>query len=183
MATDEHIDDNKILRYVEGNKLVLGVPLTLKTVTVVDGRINTTVTDFFPNDSWPVEVVLKRGPKERRFVARMDGHIAVVEDAGTLECGTYSLTVLCRDAADEPLRFKKRDAVEIVDETAAAGIDPGIEFNAEIQYLDAAVFLAVSGGGGEGGLRHELISASEFERRREAGTLSENTIYLIPEEE
>ena len=32
-------------------------------------------------------------------------------------------------------------------------------------------------------LRHELIEAEDFEAQREAGTLSENTIYLIPEEE
>ena len=32
-------------------------------------------------------------------------------------------------------------------------------------------------------LRHELIEADDFEAAREAGTLSENTIYLIPEEE
>ena len=176
------------VKHVEGNKLVLAIPLTLQTVTVEDGTPSTTVTDFYPNASWPVEVILKRGPKERRFVARMDGHIAVMEDAGTLDCGTYSVIVLCRKGADDPLRFKQRDVLEVVDETAAAGIDPGIEYNAETQWLDAAVFLAVSSGGGggeggEGGLRHELISASEFERRRAAGTLSENTIYLIPEEE
>lgn len=173
------------IKHVEGNKLRLAIPLTIQTVTVDDGETSAAVTDFVPNPSYPVEIVLKRGSKERKYDAWMDGNIAVMEDAGTLDCGTYSVIVLCRNGADDPLRFKQRDVLEVVDETAAAGIDPGIEYNAETQWLDAAVFLAVSsgGGGGEGGLRHELISASEFERRRAAGMLSENTIYLIPEEE
>ena len=32
-------------------------------------------------------------------------------------------------------------------------------------------------------LRHEPIEPDEFERKREAGELSENTIYLVYEEE
>ena len=207
------------VKHVEGNKLVLAIPLTIQTVTVEDGVSSTTVTDFVPNASYPVEIVLKRGPKERRFEARMDGNIAVMEDAGTLGAGTYSVIVLCRDNAGDLKRFKQRDVVEVVDVTADAGIDPGIEYNAETHYLDAAVFLAVSGVGiatihvdeshesggenmvtivltdgretsfavrngvdGNAVLRHEAIEPADFEARQQAGTLSENTIYLVYEE-
>lgn len=208
------------IKHVEGNKLQLAIPLTIQTVTVDDGETSATVTDFVPNPSYPVEIVLKRGSKEQRYDAWMDGNIAVMEDLGTLERGTYSVIVLCRNDAGEPLRFKQRDVVEVVDLTAEAGIEAGIEYNAETHYLDAAVFMAVSGVGianvlvtesqesggqnlvtivltdgretsfsvrngvdGNAVLRHEPIEPEEFERKRENNELSENTIYLVYEEE
>lgn len=149
------------VKHVEGNKLVLAIPLTLQTVTEEDGTPSTTVTEFVPNASYPVEIVLKRGPKERRFEARMDGNIAVMEDAGTLEAGTYSVIVLCRDNAGDLKRFKQRDVVEVVDVTADAGIDPGIEYNAETHYLDAAVFLFAKGDKGDGIAGTSVVESDE----------------------
>lgn len=156
------------IKHVEGNKLQLAIPLTIQTVTVDDGETSATVTDFVPNTLYPVEIVLKRGSKERRYDARMDGNIAVMEDAGTLDRGTYSVIVLCRNDAGEPLRFKQRDVVEVVDLTAEAGIEAGIEYNAETHYLDAAVFMAVSGVG---------IARWEVTESHESG--GENVLKII----
>lgn len=146
----------------------MAIPLTIQTVTVDDGETSATVTDFVPNPSYPVEIVLKRGSKERRYDAWMDGNIAVMEDPGTLERGTYSVIVLCRNDAGEPLRFKQRDVVEVVDLTAEAGIEAGIEYNAETHYLDAAVFMAVSGVG---------IARWEVTESHESG--GENVLKII----
>ncbi len=156
------------IKHVEGNKLQLAIPLTIQTVTVDDGETSATVTDFVPNPSYPVEIVLKRGSKEQRYDAWMDGNIAVMEDPGTLERGTYSVIVLCRNDAGEPLRFKQRDVVEVVDLTAEAGIEAGIEYNAETHYLDAAVFMAVSGVG---------IARWEVTESHESG--GENVLKII----
>lgn len=156
------------IKHVEGNKLQLAIPLTIQTVTVDDGETSATVTDFVPNPSYPVEIVLKRGSKERRYDAWMDGNIAVMEDPGTLERGTYSVIVLCRNDAGEPLRFKQRDVVEVVDLTAEADIEAGIEYNAETHYLDAAVFMAVSGVG---------IARWEVTESHESG--GENVLKII----
>lgn len=135
------------IRPVQGNWMQLGVPLTLQTVTMVNGNPEVTVTEFVPNPSYPVEIILKRGSKEHKYDARMDGNIAVFEDDGTLEAGIYSMTVLCRDSAGKQKRYKQRDSVKIVDLTAEAGIEPSIEYNTEVHILDAAVFMAVSGVG------------------------------------
>lgn len=156
------------IKHVEGNKLQLAIPLTIQTVTVDDGETSAAVTDFVPNPSYPVEIVLKRGSNERRYDARMDGNIAVMEDAGTLDRGTYSVIVLCRNDAGEPLRFKQRDVVEVVDLTAEAGIEASIEYNAETHYLDAAVFMAVSGVG---------IARWEVTESHESG--GENVLKII----
>lgn len=149
------------IKHVEGNKLQLAIPLTIQTVTVDDGETSATVTDFVPNPSYPVEIVLKRGSKERRYDAWMDGNIAVMEDPGTLERGTYSVIVLCRNDAGEPLRFKQRDVVEVVDVTADAGIDPGIEYNAETHYLDATIFLFAKGDKGDGIAGTSVVESDE----------------------
>lgn len=156
------------IKHVEGNKLRLAIPLTIQTVTVDDGETSAAVTDFVPNPSYPVEIVLKRGSKERKYDAWMDGNIAVMEDSGTLERGIYSVIVLCRNDAGEPLRFKQRDVVEVVDLTAEAGIEAGIEYNAEAHYLDAAVFMAVSGVG---------IARWEVTESHESG--GENVLKII----
>lgn len=156
------------IKHVEGNKLRLAIPLTIQTVTVDDGETSAAVTDFVPNPSYPVEIVLKRGSKERKYDAWMDGNIAVMEDSGTLERGIYSVIVLCRNDAGEPLRFKQRDVVEVVDLTAEAGIEAGIEYNAETHYLDAAVFMAVSGVG---------IARWEVTESHESG--GENVLKII----
>ena len=161
----------------------LGVPLTLQTVTMVNGSPEVRVTDFVPNPSYPVEIVLKRGSKERRYDARMDGNIAVFEDDGTLEAGIYSITVLCRDVAGKQKRFKQRDAVKVVDVTADAGIEASIEYNTEVHILDAAVFIAVNGGGNGGsgdGKYHVLLTQAQYDA---LDTYDDNAIYMIYEPE
>lgn len=55
------------IRPVQGNWMQLGIPLTLQTVTMVNGEPEVTVSEFIPNPSYPVEIVLKRGSKERRY--------------------------------------------------------------------------------------------------------------------
>lgn len=156
------------IRPVQGNWMQLGIPLTLQTVTIVNGEPKEKVTEFVPNPSFPVEIILKRGSKELRYEARMDGNIAVFEDDGALEAGIYSMTILCRDGAGKRMRFKKRDAVKVVDLTAEAGIEAGIEYNAETHYLDAAVFMAVSGVG---------IARWEVTESHESG--GENVLKII----
>lgn len=214
------------IRHVAGNVLRLAIPLTLRVIELNDegGTPVATDSDFVPNSSYPVEVLLTRGSKglkEYRYQAHMsDGNVAVMEDRGEIETGTYSVTVLCRNDAGDPMRFKQKQVVQIVDLTAEAGIEAGIEFEAQTHYLSGAVYMAVSGVGianiithesqesggentvtivltdgreytfavrngvdGNAVLRHEAIEPSEFEERREAGTLSENTIYLVYEDE
>lgn len=156
------------IRPVQGNWMQLGIPLTLQTVTMVNGEPEVTVSEFIPNPSYPVEIVLKRGSKERRYEARMDGNIAVFEDDGTLESGIYSMTILCRDGAGKKKRYKARDAVKVVDLTAEAGIEPSIEYDSEIHVLDAAVFMAVSGVG---------IARWEITESHESG--GENVLKII----
>lgn len=208
---------------VQGNELKLAIPLTLETVTLENGEAVSTPSDFYPNEEYPVKVVLSKGTAQTVLDAYMQGNVAIAVEPGDITEGKYAVTVICFDDLGKRRRFKKSSTVIIVDETAAAGLPAGIEFNSETHYLDAAVFMAVSGRDGRGivdfevqesqesggynivtfiysdgttselrvrngidgnaVLRHEPIEPEEFERLRDAGQLSENTIYMVYEEE
>ncbi len=209
--------------HVQGNDLKLAIKLTLQVVTLNNGQTEITPYDFYPNEDYPVYVVLSKGTAQTKIEAYMQGNVAIAEDPGTILEGLYSVEVLCRDDQGKKKRFKQRTVVDVKDVTADAGIPSGVEFNAEMHWLDGGVFLAVSGRDGRGivsttieestesggyniitfhysdgstdemrvrngvdgnaVLRHEPIEPEDFEAAREAGTLSENTIYLVYEEE
>ena len=209
--------------HVQGNDLKLAIKLTLQVVTLNNGQTEITPYDFYPNEDYPVYVVLTRGTAQTKIEAYMQGNVAIVEDPGTITEGLYAVEVLCRDEQGKKKRFKQRTVVDVKDVTADAGIPSGVEFNAEMHWLDGGVFLAVSGKDGRGivsttiqestesggyniitfhysdgstdemrvrngvdgnaVLRHEPIEPEDFEAAREAGMLSENTIYLVYEEE
>ena len=151
-----------VIPIVQGNLLRLGIPLQVVKITSVEGVVDKQVEDFVPNPNFPVKVLLSRGSTVYEFTATIEGNKAIVEDKGTVHVGKYAVTVLCRDAEDNPMRFKQKDAVHFVDTTAEAGIAPGVEFETGTQWLDGAVFLALTtqGGGGIGEESDPIFSAS-----------------------
>lgn len=151
-----------VIPIVQGNLLRLGIALQVVKITSVEGVVDKQVEDFVPNPNFPVRVLLTRGSMVCEFTATMEGNVAVIEDKGTVHVGKYALTVLCRDDDGNPMRFKQKDAVNIVDLTAEAGIVPGAEFETGTQWLDGAVFLSLTaqGGGGIGEETDPIFSAS-----------------------
>lgn len=151
-----------VIPIVQGNLLRLGIALQVVKITSVEGVVDKQVEDFVPNPNFPVKVLLTRGSMVCEFTATMEGNVAVIEDKGTIHVGKYALTVLCRDDDGNPMRFKQKDAVNIVDLTAEAGIVPGAEFETGTQWLDGAVFLSLTaqGGGGTGEETDPIFSAS-----------------------
>ena len=151
-----------VIPIVQGNLLRLGIALQVVKITSVEGVVDKQVEDFVPNPNFPVKVLLTRGSMVCEFTATMEGNVAVIEDKGTVHVGKYALTVLCRDDDGNPMRFKQKDAVNIVDLTAEAGIVPGAEFETGTQWLDGAVFLSLTaqGGGGIGEETDPIFSAS-----------------------
>ena len=151
-----------VIPIVQGNLLRLGIALQVVKITSVEGVVDKQVEDFVPNPNFPVKVLLTRGSMVCEFTATMEGNVAVIEDKGSVHVGKYALTVLCRDDDGNPMRFKQKDAVNIVDLTAEAGIVPGAEFETGTQWLDGAVFLSLTAQGG-GGISEEtdpIFSAS-----------------------
>ena len=144
-----------VIPIVQGNLLRLGIALQVVKITSVEGVVDKQVEDFVPNPYFPVRVLLTRGSMVCEFTATMEGNVAVIEDKGTVHVGKYALTVLCRDDDGNPMRFKQKDAVNIVDLTAEAGIVPGVEFEVGTQWLDGAVFLSLTAEGGGGGINEE----------------------------
>ena len=144
-----------VIPIVQGNLLRLGIALQVVKITSVEGVVDKQVEDFYPNPNFPVRVLLTRGSMVCEFTATMEGNVAVIEDKGTVHVGKYAVTVLCRDDDGNPMRFKQKDAVSIVDLTAEAGIVPGAEFETGTQWLDGAVFLSLTSGGGGGGITEE----------------------------
>jgi len=136
------------VRIVQGNVLRLAIPLTLRTLEKVGDEIQSTDTDFIPTNN--VKITLSKMTKEYKFTPTIEGHVAYIEDEGTLPIGIYSITIITKDGNGKPLRYKDRGCVGVYDTAAEAGITPGIEFEAGTQWLNAAVFLAIGGGGGIG---------------------------------
>lgn len=150
MATT--INNTTTIHHVYGNVLKLAIPLTLRTITLEGGVVHAQDTDYYPSTHDLVMIEFSsNGPIKHKFTATLrDGHIAVMEDKGTIPVGTYAITVLCHDENGDPRRFKQRTVLDVVDVTADAGIEAGIEFEGGEWYLDAAIFLAVVGENGVG---------------------------------
>lgn len=147
----KHRDDYNegIRRHVHGNVLRLAIPLTLISIEYNGENARKTKADFFPSNSYPVVVELRSPSRKYPFTATMrNGNVACIEDKGTLPIDVYSITVLCKDDNGDPYRFKQNSALHVVDTTAEAGIEVGVEFDGEEMYLDAAVFFAVSNNSG-----------------------------------
>lgn len=145
---DKHGLTNAKIRHVYGNVLRIAVPLTKRTVEVVDGVITAVDTDFVPSTDYPIAIILDKGNAQLKMLAQLRGNnIAYFEDKGTIPVGVYSITVTCKDDDSNPYRFKERAVLQVVDVTADAGIKPGIEYDAEEYYLDNAVFFASGAAG------------------------------------
>ena len=147
--------DNRLtlpkIRLVQGNVLRLAIPLTLRTIEVVDGEVQATDTPFTPSSDYPVMVVLSKGAVKVSFKAQMrDGNVAYTEDKGTIPVGTYDITVTCNDNHGNPYRFKQSTVLQVFDTTAQAGIETPIEYEVTTWYLDAAIYLALKGEDGVG---------------------------------
>ena len=147
--------------HVQGNELRLGIPLQIETVTLENGEQKVAYSNFIPNPSYPVTVVLSNGIACIEIEAVMEGNVAVAVEPGTITEGKYSLTVLCRDDQGRRMRHKRRAAVEVYDVTSDAGLPEGIEFNSEAHILDAAMFLFAKGDKGDGIAGISVVESDE----------------------
>ena len=159
------------IKHVYGNLLRLAIPLTLRTLelveTEVDGEttqeIVATDTDFIPSSNYPVNVVFSKGNIRISLTASMrDGNVAYIEDSGSIPIGTYDITVTCKDDNGNPYRFKQKTSLSVVDATIDADITLPAEFESAIWYLDAGVFMALKGEDGLGIVDIQTQSSSEI---------------------
>lgn len=169
-------ENNKtaLIKHVFGNVLRLAIPLTLRTVSLEDGEIVSTDTDFIPSNEHPVRVEFTKEKGITKVVidaVMRDGNVACVEDEGTIPIGTYAITVTCKDNNAKPYRFKQRTVLTVTDYTADAGIQKPVEFEVKEWYLDAAIFLALKGEDGVG------IQDIETQTSTEVGGV--NTVTFI----
>ena len=151
------------IKHVHGNVLRMAIPLTLRTIELVDGEINATDTPFVPSSEHPVKVVFSKGSVSVAIDATMkDGNIAYVEEKGKIPVGTYAITVTCNDDNGNPYRFKQNAVLYVADATIEAGIEETIEYEVTTWYLDAAIFLALKGEDGVGIYDIETQSSGEI---------------------
>ena len=136
-------------RFVAGNGFILSIPLNRRVVSVTGGNVSDEATEFIPTK--PVKVVLTCGAKRLEYDPVISGNVAILEFTDGLAVGTYNLDIFTTEDNGMPLRYKEYGAIEIVDATADAGIDAGIEFDVEAHTLEGVVFLSQIGGGGGNG--------------------------------
>ena len=143
----EQIQEQAKATVVRGNVLRLRVELTLRTMQSEGETVETDKREFVPK-AGSVTAKLINGARMVPMQVEMEGNYARLADYGTLELGEYSLDIRCLDEQDLPYRCKLFGAVEVVDSTACAGIEAGVEFDAQVQHLEAT-FTQVGGGTAE----------------------------------
>lgn len=117
---DTYKRNTSIIRHVFGNVLRLSVPLTRRVVDVIDGSGTAFDDDFYPNKSYPVAVTMSSGAKKYEYVASVDQYIITIEDKGMLPIGSYAITITCKDENANPMRFKAKMVLQVVDCTEDA---------------------------------------------------------------
>lgn len=153
-----------ILRHVFGNVMRLAIPLTLRTIEGRNGEITSTDADFIPSSDYPVIVEFSKPNSVTKInvdAEMRDGNVAYIEDKGSIPVGKYAITVSCKDNNGNPYRFKQDAVLNVVDLTREAGITPPAEYEARIQYLDSAIYLALKGEDGVGIADISTESSSE----------------------
>lgn len=131
------------IKHVYGNVLRLDIPLTIKIRTMEDGVPTEREEPFYPDVSKGCAVILGSSYNRKiQYDATVSGNVAHIEDDGVICIGTYKVTVKCYDEQGNPYRYMVRDIIEICDATKDAGIEAGVEFNAETYTLEGAVFVS-----------------------------------------
>lgn len=139
------------IKHVQGNVLKLAIPLTLREITVENGEVEYTDSDFVPSNEHPVIVLFSKGAININISAEMhDGNVAYIEEYGKIPVGVYAITVMCYDEQGNPYRFKQNMVLQVVDTTIEAGITTPIEYETQVWYLNAALYIALKGEDGVG---------------------------------
>lgn len=120
-----------IIKHVQGNKLRLSCPLTLKIRNTVDGETQEREEDFYPSLQYPVTYKMGGSYMTYDFPAEVSGNIVTMQDMGTLRIGTYNVEILCCDDNGNPYRFAAPCVLHIVQFTSDADIEAGVEYEVE----------------------------------------------------
>lgn len=167
--------DSVNIKHVFGNPLQIAIPLTQRIRTLVDGQEIERTEDFFPSGA--VKVVLRSYIRTYEYIATMDGNVAIItDDKGEVSSGLYGVTITCLDQEGKPRRFARADAIKIVTYTADAGIEAGVEFNAETYTLEGAVFFYAKGDKGDRGEQGEKGEKGDKGDKGERGEQGEQGI-------
>ena len=137
-----------IIKHVEGNPMSLAIPLSEKVRRLIDGVETDTEGEFIPLGD--VTVNLISVANRYSFTAEVEGNVVIVSVEG-IKVGTYSLEVLCKDQQDNNRRYYQRGALQVVKATADAGIEAGVEFDAETYTIEGTVFFYAKGDKGDKG--------------------------------
>lgn len=131
-----------VIKHVYGNVLNFDIPLTVKIVTLEDGETSEREEPFYPDTTQPVKVMLtNQYSTGLTYDAEVTGNVIHISDKGNIRTGKYNVTVNCTGQDGNPYRYMCKDAIDVVNATADAYIEAGIEFNVESYTLEGAVFI------------------------------------------
>ena len=136
-----------IIKHVYGNVLNIEIPLTVKIVTLEDGETSEREEPFYPDVTKPVKVALNNQYSTGlTYDAEVTENVLHISDKGNIRKGKYGVTVTCTGQDGNPYRYMCKDAIEVVNATADAGIEAGVEFDVETYTLEGAVFINYTSG-------------------------------------
>ncbi len=134
--------DKPYMSHPAGNVLELGIPLVVRTFKRENGEMKKVDTVFTPSSDAVVKVLFSNGYNTVVRDGEVHGNVVRVKDRGKLGIGKYSIEVVCHEHSGEPLRFKQRTVLEVVDATVDGGVY-------DTDEMSVTAMFPVIGGGSE----------------------------------
>lgn len=138
----EHKNEYPHMTHPAGNVLELGIPLVVRTITVENGKTEAHDTAFVPSPNARIKVHFMNGYDTVVRDGEVHGNVVRVKDRGKLGIGKYSIEIVCHEHSGEPLRFKQRTVLEVVDATVDGGVY-------DTDEMSVTAMFPVIGGGSE----------------------------------
>ena len=134
-----------LLKWVQGNKLELAIPLQLVTMTS-HGKI---VSEYVPQEGSTVKVIISNLQHKYEYTPEIQNNVLIVTDNGEMAIGTYAVTVLVTEP-DETERRSRWNTIICIYGSNEQVLDMYDDFPdyAEGQIIDAGVFFFARGEGG-----------------------------------
>lgn len=111
------------IKHVFGNRIIMRIPLTGRTVTVTDSNVNKSDEAITPTEA-VVRFEKGYGSVRHDVAATIAGNVVIMVDDGTIPIGTWDITVITQDSSTKPslpLRYKQNAVLDVVDSTADGG--------------------------------------------------------------
>lgn len=130
---EESTNSGYVIKHVQGNYISLRIPFTLILAKTTNGNVS---IDEFSIPITSVSVIFQKGPIKNEFKATLliNTSTILVNDAGSLNVGSYDIIVAFTTRDGRSYRYKQNTILQIVDSTSEGGQYETNEFDVVAYY-------------------------------------------------